>query len=408
MREANKLSAKAADNAKPQDKPYKLADGEGLYLYITPAGGKLWRMKYYKPATGEGKKQEGLLSFGAYPAVSLKQAREMKLEARKLLALGLDPAFEKKRLKIEADAAQLKASLTFEVVAREWFRKRTPDKTERYKYLLKNRLENQLLPALGAIPIADMEPQSILAVLHEVEERGAIEQAKRLGRIVKQVCSYAVACGYTKYNAASEIMAALSSAGEVTHRAAITKPDEVGKLLRALDEYQGDMSISYALRILPYVFVRSQEIRGTRWDEIDLASGTWTIPAERMKKKVSHTVPLARQVVKLFLELRAWSGSSALCFPSPWAQGRCISDMGLLQAIRRLGYNKEEMCIHGFRGMASTLLNEQGYRPDVIEAQLAHVEKNAVRRAYNHAEYLPERRAMMQAWADYLVHLKSI
>jgi integrase len=289
----------------------------------------------------------------------------------------------------------------------QWFHKRENGKSEHYKYLLTNRLKNQILPALGATPIDAIEPQGILALLHTVEERGAIEQAKRLGRIIKQVCSYAVACGYTKYNAASEIMGALSSAGEIKHRATLTKPQEVGALLRALDMYQGDISVCYALRILPYVFVRSQELRGARWEEIDFDKAEWVVPAERMKMKAAHVVPLARQVVKLFLELRSWSGGSALCFPSPWSKSRCISDVGLLNAIRRLGYGKDEMCIHGFRSMASTLLNEQGYRPDVIEAQLAHAEKNAIRRAYNHAEYLPERRTMMQEWADYLDGLRD-
>lgn len=202
-------------------------------------------------------------------------------------------------------------------------------------------------------------------------------------------------------------MAELSSGGSVQHRAAMTDPKQVGQLLRALEEYDGCLTIKYALRILPYVFVRSQELRGARWKEIDLQKALWTIPAERMKMKKVHVVPLARQVKELLEELYGLTGADELVFPSPQSRSRCISDMGLLNALRRLGYDKDQMCIHGFRAMASTLLNEQQYPSDIIEMQLAHCERDNSRRPYNRAQYLKERQKMMQEWADYLDGLRT-
>ncbi|WP_295639350.1 integrase arm-type DNA-binding domain-containing protein [uncultured Mailhella sp.] len=377
-------------------------DGEGLYLFVTRAGGKFWRMKYRK---NDGK--EDTLTFGSYPEVSLRKARELKAEARRKLALGIDPKEEKRRLEQEAESEERDKALTFEVVGKEWFEKRTVDKTALYRHQLSNRLNNQIFPEIGNIPIKKLKPVDILAALRKVEARGALEMAKRLARCIRQICSYAVSAGYIDLNPASELTGALASSVKSTPRAAITSPSEVGALLRALEQYQGHFAIKYALQIMPYVFVRSQELRNASWKEIDFEKALWIIPAERMKKRREHIVPLAHQVVTLFKNLQKFSGDGEYVFPSPQSKSQCISDVGLLNGLRRLGYGREEMCIHGFRAMASTLLNEQQYNPDVIEAQLAHVEKNNSRRPYNRAQYLDERRKMMQEWADYLDELRE-
>ena len=392
---------KTAENAKPGEKPYKLSTGRGFYLLVMPTGGKLWRYDYRL----DGKRKTAAL--GSFPGVSLKEAVEKVAEYRRLVRAGTDPVAEKRRVKACEEQQAAEQARTFEVVAREWFDKRTTDKAERYKKQLWNRLENQLFPLLGARPMSSLEAQDFLDALRPVEERGAVDMAHRLAQLLNQMGKYARVAGYVKHNEAADIREALKARGETKHHAAITKPGEVGMLLQAIDEYPGDLSIKYALKILPYVFTRSGELRGARWEEIDMDKGEWVIPSCRMKMKRPHIVPLSRQVVKLFEEVRQWTGDGALVFPSPFSASKPITDVGLLNALRRLGYGREEMSIHGFRGMASTLLNKQGYRPDVIEAQLAHGERNAIRAAYNHAEYMEERRAMMQAWADFLDGLRA-
>lgn len=395
-----KLSDTSIRKARPTDKTQKLPDGGGLYLFILPTGSKLWRMAY----RFDGKQKS--LSFGAYPAVSLKDARSRREAAKALLAAEIDPSAEKKRIKAVAAAVAKEQAATFENVSREWFAKKTAHLTPEYRKQILSRLENQIFPHIGGKPFATLEPADILSAVSHAEKRGAIETAHKLVNIAGQVCRYARLVGYAKYDVAAGLTEALPSV-QTKHLAAITDPTRIGSLLRDIDAYQGDVSISYAMRLLPYVFVRSSELRGAQWAEIDLDGAEWVIPAGRMKMRKPHIVPLARQVVKLLTTLREHSGGGALVFPSPFSMTRCISDMGLLNALRRMGYAKGEMTIHGFRGMASTLLNERGYRADVIETQLAHGERNAIRAAYNHAEYMPERRQMMQAWADYLDGLRE-
>ena len=401
MKAANKLSIKAIEAARPKDRPYKLSDGEGLYLYVSPSGGRLWRLDYR--CNG----RRGTASFGAYPAVGLKEARERRDEARRLLAAGIDPGEEKKRVKVAAASAEREQSLTFEAVAREWFGRKTANLTGGYRRQILSRLENHLFPYMGGRPFSALEPADILNAVRHTEERGAVEMSHRLVQLSAQVCRYARLCGYATYDAAAGLNEALPPIPPKVHRSAIVDPAGIGGLLRAIGAYEGDISIRYALRILPYVFLRSQELRGAAWPEINLEAAEWTVPAGRMKMRKAHVVPLARQVVELFTALREFSGDGGLVFPSPFSRTRCISNMGLLNAIRRMGYGQDEMTVHGFRGMASTLLNERGYRPDVIEAQLAHGERNNIRAAYNHAQYLPERRQMMQEWADYLDSLRD-
>ncbi len=387
-------------NAKTSATVQKLSDGGGLYLHISPAGGKLWRMAYRF-----GGKQK-TLSFGAYPAVGLKDARARREEAKTLLAEGVDPGEQKKEAKAAAAAIQLEQAATFEAVAREWFAKKKAAWTPGHQKKILSRLENQLFPHIGDRPFSSLEPAHILAAIRHAEDRGAIETAHRLAQLAGQVSRYARLVGYTKYDVGAGLAEALPPV-QTEHYAAITDPKEIGHLLRAINGYPGDVSTIYALRLMPYVFVRSGELRGARWQEFNLEAAEWVVPAGRMKMKRPHVVPLARQVVNLLTTLREYSGGGELVFPSPFSATRCISDMGLLNALRRLGYDKGQMTIHGFRSMASTLLNEQGYRADVIEAQLAHGEQDAIREAYNRASYLPERRRMMQEWADYLDGLRA-
>ena len=395
------LTVKQIENAKPKDKPYKLATGRGFYVYISPNGKKTWRYDYRH----NGKRNT--VTYGEYPLMSLLEAQAAHDESRKMLKAGLDPNKERKRAKVESKRLALANSMTFERVAYEWLEKRKQDKAERYRHDTRLRLENHIFPYIGAIPFADLETQDFLVPLRKVEARGSLEMAHRLGMLIKQIARYAKVAGYAKHNEAADIGEALQKRGEQKHMAAIVDARQFGTLLNDMDAYKGDISTRYALKLLPYVFVRSGELRGARWEEFDFTQRQWVIPAERMKMKQTHVVPLARQVVSLLCELREWNGSNALLFPGQASSTRPITDMCLLNALRRLGYGRDTMTIHGFRGTASTMLNEQGYRSEVIEAQLAHKERNKIREAYNHAVYLPERVKMMQEWADYLDTLKA-
>ena len=386
---------------KPSDKVQKISDGGGLYLHVTPAGSKLWRMAYRF-----GGKQK-TLSFGSYPAVGLKEARASREEAKALLADGIDPSEEKKRIKVATASAEREQAMTFESVGYEWFERKTGQLSDGYRKRVLARLENNLFPAMCRKPFSELEPSDLVEAVKPSEDDGKHETAHRLMQLAGQICRYARLMGYSRYDVSSGLNEALMPKPRVEHRAAITDPARIGTLLRDIEAYSGDISVMTALRIIPYVFIRSGELRNAEWSEIDLSAAEWVIPAGRMKMHRPHVVPLARQVVKLFAEIREWSGSFRIVFPSPFSQSRCISDMALLNAIRRMGYGKDEMSVHGFRSMASTLLNERGYRPDVIEAQLAHGERNNIRAAYNHAQYLPERRQMMQEWADYLDSLRD-
>lgn len=386
---------------KTPDKAEKHTDGGGLYLFASPTGGKLWRLDY----RFQGKRKT--LALGAYPAVTLKDARKRRDEAKEQLAAGIDPGERKKVLKATEIAKQRELAATFEAMGREWYEKRTAHLTPDYRKQILSRLENQVFPHIGTRLMSTLEPADILFAVEHAEKRGNIETAHRLLQITGQVCRYARLAGHCKYDVSSGLTEALPKI-QTKHLAAITDPKEIGLLLQAIDQYQGDISVLYALKMLPYVFTRSNELRGARWAELDLKAAEWTIPGGRMKMKTPHVVPLAKQVLSLLEELQPHSGHGEFLFPSPQSASKPISDMGLLNALLRMGYQRGEMTIHGFRGTASTLLNEQGFRADVIEAQLAHAERNAVRKAYNHAQYMPERHRMMQAYADYLVHLKGI
>ena len=395
-----KLSDAAVRNAKGNGKVQKISDGGGLYLHVTAAGSKLWRMAY----RFEGKQK--LLSFGAYPAISLKDARHLRDKAKELLAKGIDPGDEKKQAK-EAQILKKKEERdTFEFVAREWFAKYEPGLSEKHALHLRRFFENTIFPVIGSTPITQLEPADFLRVVQPAERLGHNETAHKLMRLCGQVTRYARITGRVKYDVATGLTEALTPV-QSTHFAAVTVPEDIGQLLRDIDAYPGDTSVVYCLKILPYVFTRPSELRLSHWDEFDFHNAIWTIPASRMKMRREHVVPLAKQVIKLLNELHDYNGKGELLFPSTRAQSSPISDVAPLAALRRMGYDNKTMTLHGFRAMASTRLNELGFRPDVIETQLAHKEPDAVRLAYNRAEYMDERRQLMQRWANYLDGLRE-
>ena len=395
-----KLTDTALRALKPTGKVQKLSDGGGLYLHVTPTGSRLWRMAYR--FTGKQK----LLSFGAYPTVSLRDARKLREEAKEQLAKGIDPGAEKRQAKEAVLAQKREARDTFEFVAREWFAKYEPTLSNKHAQKLRRYLENTLFPVLGGKPITLLEPADFLQVVQPSERLGHHETAHKLMRLCGQVTRYARITGRIKYDVAAGLTEALAPV-QTTHFAAVTVPDDIGLLLRDIDAYVGYTSVVYCLKILPYVFTRPSELRLAHWSEFDLKNGIWSIPASRMKMRREHVVPLAKQVLSIIEELHVYTGNGELLFPSTRALTTPISDAAPLAALRRMGYGKETMTLHGFRAMASTRLNELGFRADVIEAQLAHKEPDTVRLAYNRAEYMEERRALMQSWADYLDALRS-
>lgn len=395
-----KLTDTALRALKPTGKVQKLSDGGGLYLHVTPTGSRLWRMAYR--FTGKQK----LLSFGAYPTVSLRDARKLREEAKEQLAKGIDPGAEKRQAKEAVLAQKREERDTFEFVAREWFAKYEPTLSNKHAQKLRRYLENTLFPVLGGKPITLLEPADFLQVVQPSERLGHHETAHKLMRLCGQVTRYARITGRIKYDVAAGLTEALAPV-QTTHFAAVTVPDDIGLLLRDIDAYVGYTSVVYCLKILPYVFTRPSELRLAHWSEFDLKNGIWSIPASRMKMRREHVVPLAKQVLSIIKELHVYTGNGELLFPSTRALTTPISDAAPLAALRRMGYGKETMTLHGFRAMASTRLNELGFRADVIEAQLAHKEPDTVRLAYNRAEYMEERRALMQSWADYLDGLRN-
>ena len=382
-------------NVKPASSPRKYFDSEGLFLYVPPNGSKLWRLSY----RFDGKTK--LLSLGRYPTVGLRDARAKKDEAKALLDKGIDPSEQKKKQKEERRAEERES---FENIAREWHRIRMSAFSEKHRNTVMYRLETYIFPVIGKRPIRKLEKADLLTLVKPLDDKGHHETARRVVQIVSQVFRYAEILGKAKYNIADGMRGVLHPR-KVTHRATITDPKKVGQLLCEIDEYDGYFPLVCALKLAPLVFTRPTELRAAEWKEFDLEKAEWRIPAERMKMRTAHIVPLSRQAVAVLEELRLYSGEGKYLFPSIRTDVRPISEVTMLNALRRMGYEKDEMCVHGFRSLASTLLNERGYNRDWIERQLAHSERNGVRAAYNYAEYLPERRRMMQEWADYLGQL---
>lgn len=383
-------------NVKPEAKPVRIFDGGGLYLEVTPSGGKLWRLKYRFGG------KEKLLALGKYPEVGLKDARERRDDARKLLANEVDPAENRKQQKA---AKAERAANSFEVVAREWIAKNTPTWAATHTSKIVRRLEMYVFPWLGGKPIAEITAPELLSMARRIEGKGAIETAHRALQNCGQVFRYAVATGRAERDPTGDLRGALQSV-KSSHMAAITEPRKVAELLRTLDTYQGTLIVRCALQLAPLVFVRPGELRAAEWSDIDLETAEWRFTAS--KTGTGHIVPLSHQAVAILREAHALTGSGRYVFPSARTSERPMSDNAILAAMRRVGIAKDEMSGHGFRAMARTILDEVlGFRPDLIEHQLAHAVRDPNGRAYNRTAHLPERRKMMQAWADYLDKLKA-
>ena len=379
--------------AKSKERPYKLFDERGLFLLVTPSGGRLWRLRYRMGAL------EKLISLGAYPDVTLKRAREKRDEARRLIADDIDPSAQRK--------AQRAALLdTFEGVAEEWLALQSKSLAPETISILGARLNSALYPYLGSRPVAAITAQELLAALRRIEARGRHETAHRVRTLAVRVLRYAVATGRAQHDVAADLKDVLAPV-KSRNFASVTDPARVGELMRAIHGYSGHPVTALAMKLAPLVFVRPGELRAAEWSEFDLPNAEWRIPAARMKMKELHIVPLARQAITILRELEPLARGGRYLFPSLRTHDRPMSDNTINAALRRLGYSSEEQTGHGFRSMASTLLNEQGFPPVVIELQLAHTARNKERAAYNKAQRLPERRKMMQAWANYLDGLRA-
>lgn len=383
-------------NSKPGNKPIKLADARGLYLEVSPSGGKWWRLKY----RFEGKEKR--LSLGVYPDVGLKEARERRDAARKLLADGVDPSANRKAQK----AAKVdEAANSFEVVAREWFAKYSSTWVDYHGDRILKRLERDIFPWIGDRPVSAVTAQELLKVIRRIEDRGAVETAHRALSNCGQVLRYAVATGRAERDPSGDLKGAIPPA-QGGHMAATTEPVRLGEILRAMDGYEGTLIVRCALRLAPLVFVRPGELRKAKWEDVDLEAAEWRYFV--IKTKTNHIVPLCAQALRIFQELKPLTGKGTYVFPSARAITRPMSDNAVLAAMRRMGIDKEEMSGHGFRAVARTILDEVlGFRPDFIEHQLAHAVKDPNGRAYNRTAHLVERRKMMQAWGDYLDKLKD-
>jgi integrase len=395
------LSDIAIRNAKPRPKPYKLGDTLGLFLLVQPSGGKLWRLKYRV----DGKEKK--LGFGTYPEVSLSEARKRRDEARELIASGKDPSREKQRAKARS---QLDAGNTFSAIATEYCEKRKRDGQKAWAPATASRSEyllSLLSVSIGQLPIAEIEPADILAAVRKIEAKGNLESARRTLQLASTVFRYAVATTRLRSDPTRDLRGALT-APTVTNYGAITDPKLVGELLRAIDGYEGQGLTKQAMQFAPHVFVRPGELRHAEWGEFDLDAAVWIIPAAKTKMRKPHQVPLSRQSVSLLKEVQTLTGVGKYVFPSLRSRSRPMSENTINAALRRLGYASDEMTAHGFRAMASTLLNESGkWHPDAIERALAHGDNDKVRAAYHRGAHWQERVTMAQWWSDYLDQLRD-
>jgi integrase len=381
-------------NAKPKDKPYKLADGGGLYLEVMPTGAKLWRMKYMQ-ANGK----ENRLAFGRYPDVSLAKARAARAEARQLRAADIDPGKARRDGKVAAAAA---AAHTFEAVARAWLVKSAATRAASTQEKNQSWLEKNIFPLIGTLPISAISSRDVLLALQRIEARGAVESAHKIKQLCGQVFRYAIAAGLAERDVTADLRGALEAIPK-SHYAAITEPEQAGALIRSIRAYAGHPYAAAALRLAPLVFVRPGELRAAEWLEMDLQEGEWRIPGGKMKMGVDHIVPLASQAVDLLRALHAMTGNGRYVFPSIRTGERCMSENTINAALRSMGYGKDVMTGHGFRAMARTILDEVlNERVDLVEHQLAHAVKDPNGRAYNRTAHLAARKLMMQRWADYL------
>ena len=385
------LTDKTVSNAKPKDKPYKLTDGNGLYLLVNPTGSKLWRWKYRHGG------KEKLLALGVYPAVKLGEARERRAAARQQLEIS-DPMAERKLAKV---AERLESDNSFKSVAVLWWNQWRGTRTEQHAGQVMRRFEANVFPYIGTRPVAQIEAPELVAMLKGIEKRGVSDVAKRALQTSAQVFRYAIAHGLAKRNPATDIKPNDILAAREKKNLARIDSKELPDLLRKIEAYHGTPTTRLAMKLMTLTFVRTTELIGASWAEFDLEAGRWDIPKERMKMRTPHVVPLSSQTVNILKTLQLVTGHGALLFPGERNHEKPMSNNTILGALKRMGY-AGRMTGHGFRGVASTLLHEQGYDHAHIELQLAHMERNEVSAAYNHATYLPQRFTMMQAWADYL------
>jgi integrase len=386
-------------SAAAKDKSYRLSDSQGLYIEVQPSGSKYWRLKYR--FVGKEKR----LAIGVYPKVSLKSARKAVALAKDQLGQGIDPSQAKKAKKVEQIQSQVN---NLEVISREWHVQQSKKWSESYSVKVLRSMERDLYPHVGTLPLDQISPPQLLAVLRRVEARGATDSAHRLKQVVGQVFRYAVATGSAQRDITPDLKGALPAAKK-QHFPAITEPEEVAKLLGMLDGYQGTSTVRAALKLAPLVFVRPKELRCAEWSEIDFDKRVWRIPAGKMKMGVDHIVPLSTQAVDILSEQKLVTGHwGGYVFPSARSPRRPMSDNAILSAFRNMGISKEKMTGHGFRAMARTILDEVlNERVELIEHQLAHAVKDPLGRAYNRTTHLPQRFDMMQRWADYLDGLKD-
>lgn len=383
--------------AKPREKQYKKHDGGGLFLIVTPAGGRWWRFKY----RFNGKEKN--LSFGTYPEISLSDARKLREDARANVAKGIDPS----ELRKAAKAAQAEiCANSFEIVAREWISKQSGNWSPANTEIVTRLLTVNVFPWIGKIPIIEVKAPELLSVLRRMEDRGILDSAHRTRAICGQIFRYAIATGRADHDVAADLRGALTPPKK-KHLASITDPKEVAALLRAIDNLTGTFIVKCAMRLAPLVFVRPGELRQAEWSEIDFDKAEWNIPAEKMKTKHPHLVPLSTQAVAILKEIQPLTGPTRYVFHSTRSTKKPMSDMALSAALRRMGYAQGEMTPHGFRAMARTILDEVlQVRPDFIEHQLAHAVRDPNGRAYNRTAHIEERHKMMQVWADFLDKLK--
>jgi len=393
------LSDTAIRAAKPASKAFKLADERGLYLVVTPAGGKLWRFDYRLNGTRK------TLAIGQYPEISLKDARGRLEEARRLLANGEDPAIIKQAQKA---AKHERSANSFEIVARRWHKKNVSKWTSSYASKMIQLLERDIFPWIGGEPVADLEAPKFLTVARRIEARGAVDTAHRALQACGQIMRFAVAEGLASRNPIGDLRGALKTA-VTKHMPSVTDPARVAELLRAFDAFNGTFTVQCALKLAPLVFTRPGELRQAKWADIDLDAAVWSIPAEAMKMRQPHIVPLSRQAIRIFREIHPLTGHLEYVFPGARDPKRAMSDAAVNAAMRRLGIDtKTELTGHGFRAMARTILHEVlKYPPEVIEQQLAHKAAGPLGEAYARAKFLDQRAPMMQQWADYLEKLKA-
>ncbi|MBA8884916.1 tyrosine-type recombinase/integrase [Dokdonella fugitiva] len=389
------LTPSAVTNAKPRPEAYKLTDGRGMYLLVKPDGARWWRFDYRRPGTGK----RNTLSLGTFPDTSLKRAREKRDDWRRLIADGVDPGEKRK-------AERVAAADTFEAVAREWHAKFAAARTEGHAKRILRRFEVDVFPWIGAQPVGKLTAPGILSVLRRIESRGAIETAHRTRSDCGMVMRFAVATGRAQADVTRDLHGALA-VPTPKHHAAITDPNRIGELMRAIEGFTGTFPVRCALKLASLTFVRPGELRQAEWAEFDLDKAEWSIPAERMKMRRPHLVPLSSQATMLLRELWPLTGSGRYVFPGARDRKRPMSNVTINAALRRMGFDRDTMTGHGFRAMARTVLDEGlGFRPDYIEHQLAHAVREPDGRAYNRTAHLPERIKMMQAWADHLDTLR--